>query len=317
MPNIHKIAILETLRKRFGEIYKIKGSESLFKLGEDAARIYIRYSKVHSRGRTFFGLREVDLRQLEGYKAFLCFVLDDGSAPLFVPYEDFEEIFRNAQTASDGQYKVQLRSRNDGLELYVARQSRFNVEGYVGLEPIARSLNTKLLREAHNLTHSQVQTLLAGIGHIKKYGVYVPERDAGKLDWALTERFALRESIPSGFAQVHGILSEIDVIWIASGGEAIEGLFEVEHSTTVYSGLLRFNDILLTDPKVSRFSIVSSEIRRALFSRQLFRPTFTKSGLAELTSFLEYSNVLDWHTRLAKGERRELDGYNHENLYSS
>jgi hypothetical protein len=123
------------------------------------------------------------------------------------------------------------------------------------------------------------------------------------LDWALTDRFALRESIPSGFEQVRSILSEIDVIWIARASEAIEGLFEVEHSTTVYSGLLRFNDIRLTDPKVSRFSIVSDDSRRGLFARQLFRPTFRKSGLAELTSFLEYSNVLDWHLRLARGSR--------------
>jgi hypothetical protein len=135
--------------------------------------------------------------------------------------------------------------------------------------------------------------------------VYVPESDAGRLDWSLTERFALRGSIPSGFEQVRGVLSEIDVIWIARGGEAIEGLFEVEHSTTVYSGLLRFNDIHLTDPKVSRFSIVSNDSRRGLFARQLFRPTFRKSGLAELTSFLEYSNVLDWHMRLAKGSKDE------------
>ncbi len=304
MPNLHKFGTLESFRKRFGELHKLKGSDSLFIIGEDAARIYIRYSKVHPHGRTFFGLREVDLRQLEGHNAFLCFILDDGSAPLFVPYGDFEEIFRNAQPASDGQYKVQLLSRNDGLELYVARQGRFNVEGYVGLEPIERSLNSVLLREAHNLTHSQVQTLLAGIGHFKKYDVYVPDHDVCNLDWSLTNQFALRGSVPSGFDQVQGILSEIDVIWIARGGEAIEGLFEVEHTTTVYSGLLRFNDILLTDPKVSRFSIVSNETRRALFSRQLFRPTFRKSGLAELTSFLEYSNVLDWHMRVVKGDTR-------------
>jgi hypothetical protein len=305
VPNLHKFGILETLRDRFGELHKIKGSESLFTIGEDAARIYIRYSRVHPGGRTFFGLREVDLRQLEGHNSFLCFLLDDGSAPLFVPYEDFEEVFRDAQTASDGQYKVQLLHRNDGLELYVARQGRFNVEGYVGLEPVARSLDTALLREARDLTHAQVQTLLAGIGHFKKYHVFVPEQDAGRLDWNLTERFALRGSIPSGFDQVQGILSCIDVVWVARGGEAIEGLFEVEHSTTVYSGLLRFNDVLLTDPKVSRFSIVSNETRRALFSRQLFRPTFRKSGLSELTSFLEYSNVLDWHRRVARGETRE------------
>jgi hypothetical protein len=300
MPNLHKIEILETLRTRFGELHKIKGSESLFRLGEDAARIYIRYSKVHAGGGTFFGIREVDLRQLEGYNSFLCFLVDDGSPPLFVPFEDFEEVFRSAQPAKDGQYKVQLLSRNNGLDLYVARQGRFNVEGYVGFETVTRSLNSKLLREAHSLTHSQVQTFLAGIGHLKRYEVYVPPCDVGRLDWALTERFALRESIPSGFEQVRGVLSEIDVIWIARGGEAIEGLFEVEHSTTVYSGLLRFNDIRLTDPKVSRFSIVSDDSRRGLFARQLFRPTFRKSGLAELTSFLEYSNVLDWHMRLAR-----------------
>jgi len=57
---------------------------------------------------------------------------------------------------------------------FVARQGRFNVEGYLGFEPIARSLNSELLREAHSLTHSQVQSFLAGIGHLKGYEVYVP-----------------------------------------------------------------------------------------------------------------------------------------------
>jgi len=84
-------------------------------------------------------------------------------------------------------------------------------------------------------------------------------------------------------------------------GIKIEGLYEVEHSTPVYSGLLRFNDILLTDPRVSRFSIVPNDVRRDVFSRQLFRPTFKKSGLAELCSFLEYANVFAWHGRLLKG----------------
>ena len=99
MPNVCKADTLETLRKRFGELHKIGGSQSLFRLGNDAARIYIRYSRLHPGGRTFFGLREVDLRQLDGHNSFLCFLLDDGSPPLFIPYEDFEEVFRSAQAA--------------------------------------------------------------------------------------------------------------------------------------------------------------------------------------------------------------------------
>jgi hypothetical protein len=302
MPNLHKLNVIETLRARFGEMRKIPGSDSLFTLGNEAARVYLRYSKVHEKGRTFFGLREVDLRQLEGHNSFLGFILNDGSAPLFIPYADFEEVFRTAEAAKDGQYKVQLTAQADARELYVARQGRFNVEGYAGYDLLDRSIDTQQLRAPLNLTHAQVQTLLGGIGSKKGYDIWVPAANAGTLDWSLTKRFSLRKTIPSGFEKVRSILSEIDMVWVERGRERIAGLFEVEHSTPVYSGLLRFNDILLTEPKVSRFSIVSNDIRRSLFARQLHRPTFTRSGLSELTSFLEYANVHAWHARITKGE---------------
>lgn len=301
MPNIYKTQFLNELRDRYGDLRKLPGSQSLFTLGDDAARLYLRYSKVHEAGRTFFGLREVDLRQLEGRNAFICFLLDDGSPPLFIPYVDFEEIFHNAQPAKDGQYKVQLITRASATELYIARQGRFNVDGYVGLSTLDRSLEASRLRDSLNLSHEQVQTLLAGIGHFKGFEVHVPTNDAGRLDWSLTPRFALREGLPSVYQQIRDVLSEIDVIWIAGGRSTIEGLYEVEHSTPIYSGLLRFNDVLLADPSVSRFSVASNDSRRAVFTRQISRPTFRKSGLAELVSFLEYANVFDWHTRLARG----------------
>ncbi len=301
MRNPHKSALLESLRTRFGELRKLPRSESLYAIGNDAARVYIRYSKVHRNGRPFFGLREIDLRQLEGHNAFICFVRDDSSPPVFTPYADFEEVFRNADPGSDGQYKVQLVSGRGALELYIARQGRFNVEGYVGFDTLARSLDAERLQEARDLSHSQVQTLLAGIGYLKGYDVRVPEGDVIKLDWSMTNRFHLVSGDPPGFGQVSGVLREIDVVWFTSGRSSIEGLFEVEHSTPIYTGLLRFNDMRLTDPKISRFSIVSNETRRGLFSRQLFRPTFTKSGLAERVTFLEYANVFDWHARLASG----------------
>lgn len=308
MLSVHKIKVLKMLEERFGVLNKMVGSQSLFTLGNDAARIYIRYSKLHhDRGRAFFGLRELDLQRLEGHNAFICFLSDIGLPPVFIPYSDFEEIFHQAEPAKDGQYKVQIISQGNTLELYVSRQGRFNIEGYVGLDTLTRSLDAKRLRYAHNLSHSQVQTLLSSIGHLKNYEVYVPEHDLSQLDWTLTKRFVLRKTIPEGFRHISNILSEIDVIWITSGRNAIEALFEVEHSTPIYSGLLRFNDVLLTEPRVSRFTIVSNDTRRGVFSRQLFRPTFVRSGLAELTSFLEYGNVFDWYERLAKGGVRGQD----------
>jgi hypothetical protein len=306
MANTHRTQILNLLRQRFGEFHKLGDGNSLFAIGEDAARIYLRYSKLHVRGRNrmaFFGLRDVDLRQLEGHNSFICLFLDDDSPPLFVPYADFEEVFRTAQVASDGQYKVYLFSQQDALEMAIPRVGRFNVEGYVGYEALERSLDAKRLRDARDLTHSQVQTLLAGIGYMKGYSPWVPENDIGRLDWSLTDRFNLCRNIPPGFDDVKDIISGIDVLWLVPGSNTLEGLFEVEHSTPVFSGLLRFNDVLLTHPQVNRFSIVSNDPRRALFSRQVSRPTFRQSRLAEFVSFLEYANVFDWHARLLAGIR--------------
>ena len=301
MPDSPKIDILDTLTVRFGKFRKLADSQSLFEIGDNAARVYFRYSKLHPGRRTFFGLRKVDLHQLEGHNSFICFLVDDGSLPVFVPYTDFEELFRMAEPAKDGQLKAQLISQPNGLELYIARQGRFNVESYIGFDGLTRSLDARKLKQGLDLTHSQAQTLLAGVGHMKGYDVYVPSNDAGKMDWSLTRKFSLLPTVPKGYTPIESVLSEIDVLWIASGKNTLEGLFEVEHSTPVYSGLLRFNDVLLANPRITRYSIVSNDSRRELFSRQAFRPTFRKSGLSELVGFLEYANVYNWHGRMLKG----------------
>ena len=298
MANVFKQRLLTELTGRFGELKKLARSQSLFVIGEDAARIYVRYSRMHAGSHAFFGLRAIDLHQLEAHNSFICFVVDNDSSPVFVPYSDFEEIFQSLEPASDGQYKVHLYLPEDARELYIPRQGRFNVEGYVGFDTVSRSLDSALVRRGQPLSHSQVQTLLAGIGHAKGYGVYVPRSDAGNLDWSLTEKFPLSVEVPAVRRDAERIVSEIDVVWLTSAGERISGLFEVEHSTPIYSGLLRFNDVFLTESGLSRFVVVSNDARRSLFARQVLRPTFRKSGLGDLVSFLDYANVVAWHRRV-------------------
>lgn len=295
MPNVYKGGLIHELERRFGVIEKLPSSLSLFSLGH---RIYVRYSRVHEKKRAFFGLREADLRQLEGYDSYICFLTDETSPPTFVPYADFEQVFHNAEAASDGQHKVQILFGAEGLQLYVARQGKFNIEGYVGYEFLERAIVRRPQVPTIELSHSYVQTLLAGIGNLKGHDVWIPASDVGRMCWDLTHRFDLRRSVPTGFHNVRHILCEVDVVWVAKGKNTVENLFEVEHSTTIYSGLLRLNDLLLSNPKLCRFSIVSDEKRRSAFARQVFRPTFRQSGLAEMTSFLEYTNVYDWYSRL-------------------
>lgn len=76
MPNETKNTFLRELTERHGKIHRLGTSLSLYDIGDGAARVYIRYSKVHARGRTFYGLRKEDLHELEGHGAVVCFLWD-------------------------------------------------------------------------------------------------------------------------------------------------------------------------------------------------------------------------------------------------
>lgn len=296
MANDYKKSLLTQIEGRLGPLVRIPGSQSLFDLAS-GVRVYLRYSKIHGSGNAFYGLRQVDLNLLDGHDSFICF-FSDKQQPLFVPYADFDSVIRQSSLASDGQYKVQLTFESGTRNLYLPRVGHFNVDAYGGLDALYVSASGSRDRLSQNLTHSQAQTLIGSIGSLKGYGVYVPPNNADLLDWNIAPSFHLVKTLPAYIEERTRFASEIDVIWIDHTHNLVSAAFEVEHSTPVYSGLLRFNDVLLTCPGSRRFFVVSNEARRDLFARQLQRPTFQRSGLSDMASFLDYTNVYDWHCRL-------------------
>jgi hypothetical protein len=66
----------------------------------------------------------------------------------------------------------------------------------------------------------------------------------------------------------------IDVNWFRRGAGASGAVFEVEHSTCVYSGLLRFNDVAIDFPIPQAFIVGDGERTRAKFEREVARRTF-------------------------------------------
>jgi hypothetical protein len=301
MPNQFKIEFLKQLEKRFGKPKRLPNSQSLLEIGDGLARIYVRYSKVHGGKRTFYGLRKEDLRQLEGFNSVLCFLWSDQAEPVFIPYADFEDIFNSLTPASDGQFKAQI-YQDDGTELYIANAGRFNIEGYVGWQNLDALIDASRVVDLPDFSHAQIQTFLGSIGSLKGYDIWIPQNDRSKLDWSLAARFACRNEVPSPSELIANLVREIDVIWIPRGSSSFKALFEVEHSTPVYSGLLRFNDLhVLTPNPKPKFSIVSNDGRRSLFQRQINRPTFKISGLVEACNFLDYRDVFNWFNRIQRG----------------
>jgi len=296
-----KADFFKKLIDKYGAIKKIGNSKSLFETQSSNVRIYVRYSKLHKRDQMFYGLREEDLQQLEGHPSVICFLWDNQVDPLILPFLDYEEIFQSTTPANDGQYKVQIFLQEDGTEFYIARVGRFNVESYFGWSVLENLVDRNNIKAIPELSHSQIQSLLGFIGNNKGYEIWVPMNDRGRLDWSLVNKFECVNLMRFEFEKAKEILQEVDVIWIQRGSNKVAALFEIEHSTPIYSGLLRFNDFHLTLPNIRpRFSIVANDTRRSLFIKQLNRPTFVASGLNEKCTFLEYMNVFGWYNRIIK-----------------
>ena len=300
MANPVKRRFLNELAGRFGTLKKLSDSQSLFDLSDCGLRVYIRYSKRHRKATTFYGLRQCDLRALEGHPAAIAFLWDEQDEPLFLPYAEFEDVFGVLRPASDGQFKVQVQLREDGAEFYIPTAGKFNVESYVGWQSLSVLVKDDYERTPQ-LTHPQVQTLLGTIGSVKGYGVWIPVNDRSALDWSIAPEFLCPSSFPLQFGSLSLVAGEIDVIWFERGSGLARAFFEIEHSTPIYSGLLRLNDVHISIPDLrATFGIVSNEARRELFVRQVNRPTFRSSGLAEACAFLEYKNVYDWFRKLVR-----------------
>jgi hypothetical protein len=208
---------LSELKNRFVRISKLPNSLSLFEVGDGICRIYIRYSKVHSRNQSFYGIRKEDLRQLDGFNSIICFLWDSQREPLFVPYNEFEEIFSVLEPASDGQIKAQIYQEADSTELYIANAGRFNVESFFGWEYLESLIDKNKLITIPNFSHSQIQTLIGAIGIHRGYDIWIPSIDKGRLDWKIAKQFECRNDLPERYFKVIDVIREIDVMWLKRG----------------------------------------------------------------------------------------------------
>jgi type II restriction enzyme len=70
----------------------------------------------------------------------------------------------------------------------------------------------------------------------------------------------------------------IDVVWIDPGSPKVAAAFEVEHSTSIYSGIVRMLDLALGTEigEGSVLFLVAPDNRREDVRQQLQRPAFSR-----------------------------------------
>jgi hypothetical protein len=142
--------------------------------------------------------------------------------------------------------------------------------------------------------HTQIQWLLARIG--RKFGcrIWIAANDQTKR-WN-AERLGDQslESLPSlGIGnQSQRIIELIDVLWLR-GTNRVVAAFEVEHTTSVYSGLLRMSDLAVLSPNLNfPLYIVAPEDRMDKVRRELSRPTFQYLELHRRCGFFSDEDLI-------------------------
>jgi hypothetical protein len=142
-----------------------------------------------------------------------------------------------------------------------------------------------------------IQSKIAQLGAILGFSIWIPPTDRGRiLEISPSVENKLARSLPLNYdLTTLRTIENIDVLWLER--RAIAHAFEVEHTTSIYSGLLRMADLLAMQPRMRiSLHIVAPADRRDQVRREIIRPVFSVlegGAMAERCSFLSYDAVDD------------------------
>ncbi len=141
----------------------------------------------------------------------------------------------------------------------------------------------------------KIQALIAKIGSQMGLKIWLPRNDRTAVlsEWR-ADKTSLLENLPLNYDETTiKTIEQIDVLWLR--GRAIIRAFEVEHTTSIYSGILRMADLLALQPNMNiKLHIVAPYSRRDKVFQEIQRPVFSlldEAPLSERCTFLSYDSI--------------------------
>jgi hypothetical protein len=143
----------------------------------------------------------------------------------------------------------------------------------------------------------QIQAALAEIGARMGLSIWLPKADRARVlnIWRPTSEVVLEE-LPLNYENTTlRTIEQIDVLWLKK--RSIVRAFEVEHTTSIYSGLLRMADLIALQPNLNiNLHIVAPAAKRERVFQEIRRPVFSllePRPLADICTYLSYESVRD------------------------
>jgi type II restriction enzyme len=188
-----------------------------------------------------------------------------------------------------GRYPAPPRDEEDqSLGSWTARLEQARAE--------AQTLNKALQKQGESdRTHSEIQAWLRDIGLALGYDVWIASNDRGRLHDGVRLGEGCLESLPTSISTSTGAdaIRLIDVLWLERGGDRVAAAFEVEHSTSIYSGIVRMLDLALSGSDLHATAglfLVAPDARESEVRAQIARPAFSRIADLEI-AYLPYGEL--------------------------
>lgn len=251
----------------------------------------------------------IPMKQLEGQVIFFAGPEDAGkfkgfvrrSPNLFKKQQDGEVILNLLKEAEHNPVRREVdKSKLYPKKLYKARRKKGKgtVPTVVSVpESEEATIEAKASDDIEATEHTKIQYNILKLGADMGFKLWVARNDKSKCYHGVTfgDMEEIVEELPTQFNEVTNKTIElIDVLWLK--GNSIIAAFEIESTTSIYSGLLRMSDLIALQPNLNiKLYLVAPDSRSAKVEQGILRPTFTlqERALNEHCGFLPFSALME------------------------
>ena len=196
-----------------------------------------------------------------------------------------------------GRYPLPERDATAALERWREDLERVRAEAACAASKAAQAAS-----EADH-THTEIQGWLRDLGLALGFDVWVASNDGsrpyagGRLSDGCLDRLPARLTA-NGSAETVRL---IDVIWLDAASRDVAAAFEVEHTTSIYSGIVRMLDLALgvEGGTARNFFLVAPDNREEDVRAQFARPAFSRVSELDLR-YLPYSELRGHRETIAR-----------------
>lgn len=297
--------LVTSLQRRYGKCEPF-GRSRLFKFGSSFA-CSINYSKLLGGHRFFFGVSAevVDSDFLFPQTTFGDFVLlicGDLNCTLVLPRSLVVEMLTDVPTR-----RIDIFNDNGSYILQTTKHPKLNATEFLNAFPKRKPIEGPVpeggSEAGPDRIHVKMQWGLIQLGRAEGCSVWVPPNDRNLSYKRESLASHTIEKLPNfGFEEnTRRIVQNIDVLWLTRN--VIRKAFEVESTTSIFSGLLRLNDLVLAQPNNQiDLYVVASRSRRDRVQNQLIRPSFQQ--LLTSCRFVDFESI---ETQLDRLQGMRLD----------